>query len=90
MDENDKGSRTTVYSCSFYYRGRRITDECEPPTDLIDDFLDFLADGLVQNEWDETNDAFIEHDYCTEHCAIETCVILGRPYTKSLREAFEA
>ena len=90
MSESEKGSRTTVYSCSFYYRGRRITDECEPPADLIDDFLDFLAGGLIQVEWDGANNTFVEHDYCTEDCAIETCVIFGRPYTRSLREAFEA
>ena len=86
---NSSGSKTEIYNVKFYFRGRRIAEENEPPANLIDDFLEFLANGLVQREWDESRDSYVEHDYCTDECAIETCIIMGRPYTSSLRAAME-
>ena len=82
-------SETAVYSVSFYFRGRRITESSEPPTNLIDGFLDVLASGLFHPGWDHENDTFLEHS-CGDDCAIETCIVFGRPYTKSVRESFAA
>jgi len=90
MESETDDSRAQVYAVSFYFRGRRIADECEPPTNLVEDFLDFIANSLVHRNWDSLNGTFEEHEYCTEECAIETCIIMGRPYTCSLREALAA
>ena len=79
----------TVYGIKYFFRGRRIAVENEPPTDLVDVFLDFVAEGLVMPGTE--NDAKEQHKhYCDEVCAIETCVVIGRPYTNSVKEAFEA
>ena len=90
MESEMDDSKTQVYTVNFYFRGRRIAEECEPPTNLIEDFLDMLANSLIHEDWNEDEGTFIEHDYCTEECAIETCIIMGRPYTCSLREALIA
>ena len=84
----ESGGSATVYGIKYFFRGRRIAVENEPPSDLIDVFLDFVADGLVIPG--SGNVAKEQHKhYCDESCAIETCIVLGRPYTNSVKEAFE-
>ena len=82
------GSKTEVYSIKFFFKGRRIAEESEPPADLIDEFIDFVADGIIHQEWDANESTFIEHNSCDEDCAVEACLIFGWPYTSSVREAF--
>ena len=84
------GSKTQIYNIKFFFRGRRIAEDCEPPTDLIDDFLDFVANGVLHFGWDQADNSRIEHAYCDENCAIETCLAFGWPYTASLRESLKA
>ena len=83
-------SKTTVYNLKFFFRGRQIAEECEPPTDLIDDFLDFIANGIIHLGWDQSNEIEIEHSYCSDNCAIETCLVFGWPYSISVRESLKA
>lgn len=90
MSEKFMSSKTTVYGIKFFFRGRQLDEESEPPSNLIDDFIDLLIGGLARNEWDAEKDQEIEHDFCTEECAIETCIVMGRPYATSLEEALAA
>lgn len=83
-------SKTKVYNLRFFFRGKQIAEECEPPTDLIDDFLDFIANGIIHLGWDQNNSSVTEHSYCTDDCAIETCIVFGWPYSISVRESLKA
>ena len=83
-------AKTTVYNIKFFFRGRQIAEECEPPADLIDDFLDFVANGILHCGWDQEREAPLEHNHCTEDCAIETCLVFGWPYTISVRDSIAA
>ena len=83
-------SKTTVYGIKFYFRGRRLDDDSEPPSNLVDDFLDIILSGIARRDWDWENDTEIEHKHCTELCAIETCIIMGQPYHKSVEDSLKA
>ena len=80
--------RTAVYETKFFFRGRQIAEANEPPSDLVEVFLDFIAAGLVAPGMGSESEG--QHRYCDENCAIETCIVIGNPYTKSVKEAFEA
>ena len=82
-------SKTEVYNVKYFFKGRRIADESEPPADLIDDFIDYLADGITTFGWEKERGLITEHPYCTEDCAVEVCIAFGWPYTRDLRQALE-
>ena len=84
---DDSCSKTMVYNIKFFFRGKRIAEECEPPNDLIDDFLDFVANGILHEGWDTVKEDTLEHLYCTDDCAIETCLVFGWPYSISVRDS---
>ena len=80
---------TAVYSVKFFFRGRKIAIDNEPPADIVDAFLDFLTGGLVVPEWDIEKEKAHKH-YCDSRCAIETCIVMGVPYTDSVMDACKA
>ena len=84
----DSDGSTAVYETKFFFRGRRIAEANEPPSDVVEVFLDFIAAGLVVPGSDSGEEG--QHKYCDDNCAIETCIVIGRPYTASVKEAFEA
>ena len=89
MESMNSVNTTAVYGVKYFFRGRRIAAENEPPADLVDVFLDFVTGGLVRPGAD-IDEAEGHKHYCDENCAIETCIVLGRPYTDSVKEALEA
>ena len=82
-------SKTTVYGIKFYFRGRQIDEESEPPADLIDDFIDMIVGGIACRDWDWEKNAEVEHKYCTEDCAIETCIVMGQPFYKTVEDSLK-
>ena len=77
---------TAVYSVKFFFRGRRIAVDNEPPADIVDAFLNFFTGGMVMNDWNADKNEAHKH-YCDSRCAIETCIVLGAPYTESVMDA---
>ena len=77
---------TAVYAVKFFFRGRRIAVDNEPPADVVDAFLNFFTGGLVIPDWNGKADEAHKH-YCDSRCAIETCIVLGMPYTESVMDA---
>ena len=86
MESVNSANSTAVYGVKYFFRGRRIAAENEPPPDLVDVFLDFIIGGLAYPGSDTDG----HKHYCDENCAIETCIVMGRPYTDSVKEALEA
>ena len=89
MESVNSVNSTAVYGVKYFFRGRRIAAENDPPADLVDVFLDFITGGLVCPGFDQEGAERHKH-FCDENCAIETCIVLGRPYTDSVKEALEA
>ena len=82
-------SKTTVYGIKFFFRGRQMDEDSEPPSNLIDDFLDMVISGIACRDWDWEKDEEMEHTSCTEDCAIETCVVIGQPYSNSVEDSLK-
>ena len=82
-------TKTTVYGIKFYFRGRQLDDDSEPPSNLIDDFLDIIISGIACRDWDRERDTEAEHKHCNEYCAIETCVVMGQPFYKSVEDSLK-
>ena len=78
----------SVYGVSFFYRGRLIHEDFEPPSNFTDKFLDELTSGLVHPGWSVERNEIIPHS-CKAECALETFIIMGRPYTKDLKTAVD-
>ena len=81
--------RMTPFACyeiKFFFRGKRIHEDDEPPADLTERFLDLMTCGLVHPGWSTERDDLIQHS-CNDNCAIEACIIIGRPYTNSVMDA---
>lgn len=78
----------SVYQTFFYYRGRLMDEDSEPPSNFTDKFLDSLTAGLIHPGWSEDLQDIAEHA-CKEECALETFIVMGRPYTKNIREAVD-
>ena len=74
------------YEVKYFYRGRRIHEDDEPPSNLTERFLDLMTNGLVHPGWSHETDEVSQHS-CDDNCAIETCIVIGRPYTNSVLEA---
>ena len=87
---DDSNTKTMVYNIKFFFRGKRTAEECEPPDDLIYDFLDMVANGILHVGWDNSTNANVKHNHCTDECSIETCLVFGWPYSISVRESLEA
>ena len=78
----------SVYGVTFFYRGRMIHEDFEPPSNFTDKFLDELTLGLVHPGWSMERNEVISHS-CKAECALETFIIMGRPYTKDLKTAVD-
>ena len=78
----------SVYQTSFYYRGRLMDEDCEPPSNFTDRFLDSFTAGLIHPGWSIESQELIEHS-CKAECALETFILMGRPYTKDIKEAVD-
>ena len=78
----------SVYQTSFYYRGRLVDEDCEPPSSFTDGFLDQLTSGIIHPGWSVDSHEIIKHS-CKAECALETFIIMGRPYTKNIMEAVD-
>ena len=78
----------SVYQTYFYYRGRLVDEDCEPPSNFTDKFLDKLTAGLTHPGWSTESHELIKHS-CKAECALETFIIMGRPYTDSIQQAVD-
>ena len=78
----------SVYQTFYYYRGRLIDEDFEPPSNFTDKFLDHLTAGLIHPGWSEERQQIITHA-CKAECALETVIIMGRPYTKDVKQAVD-
>ena len=78
----------SVYQTFYYYRGRLVDEDFEPPSNFTDRFLDHLTAGLIHPGWSEERQQIITHA-CKAECALETVIIMGRPYTKDVKEAVD-
>ena len=87
-DSYDQTVSISVYQTFYYYRGRLMDEDSEPPSNFTDKFLDSLTAGLIHPGWSEERQEVIAHS-CREECALETFIILGRPYTNNIREAVD-
>ena len=74
------------YEVKCFFRGKRIHEDYEPPHEITERFLDLITCGLVHPGWSNSRDDVRQHR-CNENCAIEVCIILGRPYTNSVLDA---
>ena len=76
----------SVYNTKYFYRGRQIDEDFEPPYNFTEEFINHMTNGLVHPGWSEANDDFESHS-CSSNCSIESCIIFGQPYTSSVLEA---
>ena len=81
--------KTDVYSVRFFFRGREIKSENEPPRDIVEEYLNYVTTGIAHPGWDIKKDDFKAH-ICSDNCSVEACIIWGRPYTDSVIEAFDS
>ena len=81
--------KACVYDVKFFFRGRRIKEENEPPINIIEEALNFITMGIVHPGWDESKGRNRVHT-CNENCALEVCLVWGRPYVNSVMEAFDS
>ena len=82
-------SEFACYDVKFFYRGRRIHEDDEPPSNLTDNFLNMLTSGIIHPGWSIENQEIHRHS-CGSNCAIEACIIIGRPYCNTVYEALSA
>ena len=76
----------SVYQTSYFYRGRLVDEDYEPPSNFTDKFLDELTAGITHPGWSVDAHELIKHS-CKAECALETFLVMGRPYTKNIKEA---
>ena len=78
-----------VYSVRFFFRGREIRSENEPPRNIVVEYLNFVTSGIAHPGWDDEKDDLKVH-LCSINCGMEACIVWGRPYTDSVMEAFDS
>ena len=84
----DEFTELSVYGVAFFYRARLIHEDYEPPSNFTDKFLDELTSELVHQGWSEERKELIPHS-CKAECALETFIIMGRPFTKNVKTAVD-
>ena len=82
---------SSIFACygfKIYFRGRQIREDCLPPDDLIENFIERFTNGLAHSGWSWENDDFEKH-HCHMEYSIETCILLGYPLTDSVQQSTE-
>ena len=82
-------STISVYGIKYFFRGRQIEDRFEPPCNFTEKFLDILTDGLAHPGWNFQTQNFRRHN-CDVNCGVESCIVIGWPYTRSVLDAVSA
>ena len=77
-------SSFSIYNARYVFRGRHIDENSEPPYNFTERFMDHLTQGFIH----ERNDVLNPHS-CSSNCSIESCIVMGRPYTGSVLEAVD-
>lgn len=77
-----------VYETRHFFRGRQIDPETLPPENITESFLDGLVGPMIHRGFEDDSLELKRHS-CDSRCAIETFIVMGKPYTKNLREAVD-
>ena len=89
MNSSDnKKPIVSVYCVNHMFRLRKIDSGCCPPEELTDAFLGALIESMIHPGWDENKGEVKKHS-CDSPCAMETFIVIGRPYNNNVMEAIE-
>ena len=75
----------SVYTIQSYFRGRMIRQDAELD-ELIEAFLSQFTSCMIHQGWSYKEKCLRKH-VCTSNCTFETFIVMGRPYSESVRKA---
>ena len=80
--------KCSVYDVKYFYRGRQIRSDSTPGNDFTASFLDHLTMGMIHPGWSFEKDDFLKHA-CDEMCALESYLVIGRPFVNTVKDALK-
>ena len=77
-----------VYDTKHFFRGQQIDPESIPPENLTEGLLDGITCSMIHTGFSDDGLDVKKH-FCDNKCAMETFVVMGRPFTRNLKDSVD-
>ena len=86
MDESTV--KLDVYETKHFFRGQQVDPDCIPPENLTVGLLDGITRSMVHSGYTDDHLEIKKH-FCDNKCAMETFIVMGRPFTRDLKDSVD-